>query len=184
MKLPLFLIIISVYSSFSQKCNVDNNPVPVLKDRLFKNSVNYKDVIYFYSPSIKSDSLLVRLVLLDVFSRTVEVGDSATIFLKNKYKIKLNNAKQSISRSENYNLIFVDIPLYPTTLTGWISKSDVKELSQNNVKKIFIYAPINEDLSQKKKSKMEKKYQDYAEMNGGFAWKKNMKKLANCALNL
>lgn len=184
MKTTFFFLIVSIYSSFSQDCKIDNNPVPPLKDRLLKNSVSYKKLIYFYSTSTESDSLLVQLNFLDVFSRTVNIEDSAMIVLKNKHKIKVINVRQNVSRRESYNLIFVDIPLYPTTFIGWISKNDVKELSQNNIKKILVYATINEDLSQKKKSKMKKKYQNYAEINGSFVTRKKMKKLANCALNL
>jgi hypothetical protein len=187
MKIIFFSIILifCVHFSFSQECKIDTNPLPPHKDFVGLKSIGIKyDIIKFYSFSDSSKHLLYFATLYDVFKRITSPGDSAIISLKNNHKIKLLNLRAFNYRLDKANMGLVNIDLYPTTFISWISKDDVKEMAGSAIKEILYFTPVMENHFEKQIIKPNSKEQLYFKPTLGIIHKKNIKKLANCALNL
>lgn len=179
------VLIICTYSTFSQECKIDTNPLPPHKDFVGSKSIGIKyDIIKFYSFPDSSNHLLYFATLYDVFKRTTSPGDSAIISLKNNHKIKLVNLRAFNYRLDKANMGLVNIDLYPTTFISWISKDDVKEMAGSSIKEILYFTPVIENNFEKQIIKPNSKEKIYFKPTLGIIHKSKIKKLAECALNL
>jgi hypothetical protein len=183
----LFLLILSATwsSSFSQECKIDANPLPPHKDFVGSKSVGIKyDIIKFYSVPDSSKHLLYFATLYDVFKRTASPGDSVVILLKNKHKIKLSNLRTFNYKFDKMNMGVVSIDLFPINFIAWISKEDVKQMADNSIKRVRYFTPVEENNFEKQILKPNSKEKVYFQPTLGIIHRKNIKKVANCALTL
>jgi lipopolysaccharide export LptBFGC system permease protein LptF len=182
--LTIFLLMF-IYTSYAQDCEVDTNPISPVKDVVFKKSVTRKNEMHFYLTESTNDSLIVRVQFNDLYRRVVYVGDSAIIQLKNGHKINLINITEYVSRPVKINLVFEQSDFYMFAFTAWIHRKDVEMLSQSTLKLMRFYSKINEDFNPTKETRLKKRYSDFTEhTSASFVFKSSLRLLAECALKL
>jgi hypothetical protein len=98
MKILLTILFLTfIYTSQAQDCKVERNPVSPILGMEVKASVNHKEKIAFYTVECVADSLIVCFRFMDFWGRTVQVGDSSVIKLKNGHSFKIYSLRDSIS---------------------------------------------------------------------------------------
>lgn len=185
----IILLLTFIYTSHAQDCKVEQNPIPPVLGMEVKASVNHKDKISFYTIEGVTDSLIVLFRFMDFWGRTVQVGDSAVVKLKNGHSFKLYSLRESISTFKT-PAIALGEKIWYYTFVAYISKNDVRKLSEIPTKRCFLYSKIDEIYHQDRYDyitlKARNKQRDKAEFGSGKlnAWNRNLRQLANCALEL
>lgn len=186
--LTTFLLIF-IYTSHAQDCKVEQNPkLPALGIEV-KASVNHKNNFSFYAVEGIKDSLIVYFRLNDVWGRTVQIKDSSIIKLENSYHIKLYSLRESISTSKIVPFTMGEGKTWYFNFVAWISKDDVKQLSETSIKNHLLYSKIDEIYYQdrygyiglKTRNKQRDKVDVGSKING---WNRDLRQLAKCALEL
>jgi hypothetical protein len=183
----LFLIII--FQAEAQGCKMEQNPIPPVLGMEAKASVNHKDNIFFYAVEGIKDSLIIWFRFNDAWGRTVQIGDSSIIKLENNHHIKLYSLRESISTFKIVPMTMGEGKTWYFTFVAWISKNDVKQLSETPIRNHFLYSKIDEIYYQDRYGyiglKTRNKCRDSVEFGGKLnAWHRNLRQLAKCALEL
>jgi hypothetical protein len=186
--LTIFLLTF-IYTSHAQDCKVEQNPIPPVLGIEIKASVNHKDNISFYAVENITDSLIIYFRFNDVWGRTVQIGDSSIIKLGNNHKIRLYSLRESISTFKIVPMTMGEGKTWHFTFVAWISKNDVKQLSEMPIKSHFLYSKIDEVYYQDRYGyiglKTRNKRRDSVEFGGKLnVWYRNLRQLAKCALEL
>jgi hypothetical protein len=186
--ISIFLITF-IYTSNAQDCKIEKNPkLPALGIEV-KVSVNYKNNFSFYAVDGVKDSLIVWFGFNDVWGRTVQIGDSSIIKLENNHHIKLYSLREGISTSKVVPMTMGEGKTWYFTFVAWISKNDVKQLSETPIKSHILYSKIDEIYYQDRYGyiglKTRNKQRDKVEVGGKLnGWNRNLRQLAQCALEL
>lgn len=186
--LTIFLLTF-IYTSHAQDCKVEQNPTTPVLGMEAKASVNHKDNISFYAVEDITDSLIIYFRFNDVWGRTVQIGDSSTIKLENNHHIKLYSLRESISTFKIVPFTFGEGKTWYYSFVAWISKNDVKQLSETQIKNHALYSKIDEIYYQDRYGyiglKTRNKRRDSVEFGGKLnVWYRNIRQLAKCALEL
>ena len=184
-----FLFLLIIFQTEAQDCKVEQNPTPPVLGMEVKASVNHKDNISFYAVEGITDSLIIEFRFNDVWGRTVQIGDSSIIKLENNHYIKLYGLRESISTFKIVPMTMGEGKTWYYTFVAWISKNDVKQLSEVPIKNHFLYSKIDEIYYQDRYGyiglKTRNKRRDSVEFGGKLnVWYRNLHQLAKCALEL
>lgn len=180
-----FLFILITFQTDAQGCKVEQNPIPPVLGMNTKTSVNHKDNISFYALEGVTDSLIVWFRFNDTWGRTVQIGDSSIIKLENNHYIKLYNLRESNSTFKIIPMTMGEGKTWYYTFVAWISKEDMRQLSEIPIKNHILYAKIDEIYYQDRYGyiglKTRNKFRDKVEFGGKY---RNIRQLARCALEL
>jgi hypothetical protein len=184
-----FLFLIIIFQIEAQDCKVEQNPTTPVLGMEVKASVNHKDNISFYTVEGITDSLIIYFRFNDAWGRTVQIGDSSIIKLENHHHIKLYSLRESISTFKIVPITMGEGKTWYYAFVAWISKNDVKQLSEMPIKNHFPYSKIDEIYYQDRYGyiglKTRNKRRDSVEFGGKLnAWYRNLRLLAKCALEL
>lgn len=184
-----FLFLLVTFQIEAQYCKVEQNPIPPVLGMEVKTSVNHKDNISFYAVEGITDSLIIWFHFNDAWGRTVQIGDSSIINLENNRHVKLNSLRESISTFKIVPMTMGEGKTWHYTFVAWISKDDVKQLSETLIKNHFLYSKIDEIYYQDRYGyiglKTRNKHRNKIEFGGKLnAWHRNLRQLAKCALEL
>jgi hypothetical protein len=134
-----FLFSIIIFQTEAQDCKVEQNPTTPVSGIEVNASVSHKDNISFYTVESITDSLIIYFRFNDVWGRTVQIGDSSIIKLENSQHIKLYSLRESISTFKIVPMTLGEGKTWYYTFVAWISKNDVKQLSETPIKSHFLY---------------------------------------------
>lgn len=180
-----FLFLLIIFQTEAQNCKVEQNPIPPVLGMKTKASIIHKDNISFYTIEGTTDSLIVYFRFKDDWGRTVYVGDSSIIKLENSHQIKLYSLRESIATSKIIPMTLGGLDIWYYTFVAWISKDEVKQLSEIPIKNHILYAKIDEIYYQDRYGyiglKARNKRRDKVEFGGKY---RNIRQLARCALEL
>ena len=180
-----FVSLLIIFQTEAQDCKIEQNPISPVLGMKIKASVIYKDNISFYVLEGITDSLIILFRFNDTWGRTVQIEDSSIIKLENNHQIKLHSLRESNSTFKIVPMTMGEGKTWYYTFVAWISKDDVKQLSEIPIKNHILYAKIYEIYYQDRYGyiglKTRNRRRDKVEFGGNY---RNIRQLAKCALEL
>ncbi len=184
-----FLFLVVLFQTKAQDCKVEQNPTSPALGIEVKASVKHKNHFSFYAVEGVKDSLIVWFRFNDAWGRIVQIGDSSIIKLENNHHIKLYSLRESIATFKIVPITMGEGKTWYFNFVAWISKNNVKQLSETPINNHLLYSKIDEIYYQDRYGyiglKTRNKQRDKVEVGGKInGWNRNLRQLAKCALEL